>query len=111
MKAKGSNTGPAVAAYFLFKTLPTLVSALAIYLGYRLFILGVTGQASLSFDAKTVKGQLLNAAPGLFFAVGGIVALIVIVIKGVQIELNDKGVPTGEHDMVFRALQGRKHGQ
>lgn len=71
--------------YYTFKILPILAGALSIYLGYRLFILGVTGQASLSVDAHSVKGQLLNAAPGLFFAVGGIVAIIVSIWKGVQI--------------------------
>ena len=71
--------------YFAFKILPTLVAAFSIYLGYRLFILGVTGQASLSVNTQTVSGQLLNAAPGLFFAVGGIVTLIIVVWKSVDL--------------------------
>jgi hypothetical protein len=50
-------------------------SCVAIYLGYRLFILGVTGQASLSVESKTVSAQLINAAPGLFFAIGGLTTL------------------------------------
>ncbi len=75
----------ATAMYFVFKTIPAVGAIFAIYLGYRLFILGVTGQASLSVESKSVSGQLLNAAPGLFFAVGGIVVLIVVVWKGVQV--------------------------
>jgi hypothetical protein len=59
-----------------------IISGIAIYLGYKLFVLGVTGQASLSVDTKSISGQLLNAAPGLFFAVGGIIALITSVWKG-----------------------------
>ena len=69
--------------------LPILVSGFSIFLGYRLFILGVTGQASISVDTGTIKGQLINAAPGLFFAVGGIVALVVIVATGVDISFTN----------------------
>lgn len=71
--------------YYAFKIIPMLVGAMSIYLGYRLFILGVTGQASLSLNAHSVSGQLINAAPGLFFAVGGTVANVAAVWKGVQI--------------------------
>jgi glucose uptake protein GlcU len=72
--------------YYIFKIVPLLIAAGSIYLGYRLFILGVTGQASLSIDTHSVKGQLLNATPGLFFAVGGIAIVIATVCKGVQID-------------------------
>jgi len=85
------NTNLMLSLYYTFKTLPLLVSALSMYLGYRLFILGVTGQASLSVESKTVKGQLLNAAPGLFFAVGGVIAMIVVVWKGVSISFDATG--------------------
>lgn len=74
--------------YYVFKILPTLIAGMCIYLGYRLFILGVTGQASLSLESHKVSGQLLNAAPGLFFAVGGVIALIISVCKGVQISFD-----------------------
>lgn len=75
----------ATAMYFLFKTIPAIGGILSIYLGYRLFILGVTGQASLSIESKSVGGQLLNAAPGLFFAIGGVVILVSVVRKGVKV--------------------------
>jgi hypothetical protein len=77
--------------YYIFKIIPMLIGGLSIYLGYRLFILGVTGQASLSVNAKTVGGQLLNAAPGLFFALGGIAANIAAVWKGVDISFERNG--------------------
>jgi hypothetical protein len=80
------STNMAFILYYSFKVLPMLIGAFAIWLGYKLFILGVTGQASLSVESQTVSGQLLNAAPGLFFAVGGIVAVIVSVWKGVSID-------------------------
>ncbi|SRR6266481_3141232 len=72
--------------YFLFKMLPFPIGALSIYLGYRLFVLGVTGQASLVVNSTTVSGQLVNAAPGLFFAIGGFAIVIATIMKGVQYE-------------------------
>ncbi len=90
MALKHLQNGPsgnlALILYFMFKLALVIVSGLSIYLGYKLFILGVSGEASLSVNAKDIGGQLLNAAPGLFFAVGGIAALIVIAIKGVEIK-------------------------
>jgi len=82
---QGPNQRLALILYFGFKISLVLVSGVSIYLGYRLFILGVTGEASISVDARDISGQLLNAAPGLFFAVGGIIALIIIAIKGVEV--------------------------
>jgi hypothetical protein len=71
------------AMYYIFKLAAPVVSCVAIYLGYRLFILGVTGQASLSVESKTVGAQLINAAPGLFFAIGGLTTLGISTFKGV----------------------------
>jgi len=85
------NHNLAFVLYYLFKMLPMGLAGMAIYLGYKLFILGVTGQASITVSTETIGGQLLNAAPGLFFAVGGIVALIISVWKGVQIDFNNHG--------------------
>ena len=82
-----------VALYFLFKMLPALGGIFAIYLGYRLFILGVTGQASLSLNSQSVSGQLLNAAPGLFFAIGGVVILFMVVLKSAELHFT----PGEEH--------------
>lgn len=88
---KGANQNLVFAYYYAFKIVPMIVAGVSIYLGYRLFILGVTGQASISVESKTIGGQLLNAAPGLFFAVGGIVTLIVSVWKGVRIDFGRDG--------------------
>lgn len=79
-----SNGNHATYLYFVFKILGLLVPGLAIYLGYDLFLLGVTGEASIVVNAKDISGQLINAAPGLFFAVGGIIALIVAIMKSVR---------------------------
>ncbi len=50
-----------IALYFTSKLVPMLVSAIAIFLGYKLFVLGVTGQASLVVNAHSLSGQLANA--------------------------------------------------
>jgi len=94
------NSNFVVTLYFFFKAIPTFVSAMAIYLGYKLFLLGVTGQASLSIEHDKVSGQLLNAAPGLFFAVGGLVVLGCSVFKGVQMRFmnNDPSITTRDND-------------
>ncbi len=86
-----ANSKFAFGLYYMFKIIPMLIGGMSIYLGYRLFILGVTGQASLSLNAKTVSGQLLNAAPGLFFTLGGIAANIAAVWKGVNIRFAGNG--------------------
>jgi hypothetical protein len=98
MQTKGPN-GLAVALYFTFKTIPATVAGFSIYLGYRLFILGVTGQASLSIQSQTISGQLANAAPGLFFAIGGFAALIASILKGVELNID------GDNSLAVRSLK------
>lgn len=82
----GPNQRLALILYFAFKICLVAVSGLSIWLGYHLFVLGVSGEASINVDAKGIGGQLLNAAPGLFFGVGGVIALIVIACKGVDVK-------------------------
>jgi hypothetical protein len=53
-------------------TLVILSGIFCIYLGHKLFIVGVTGEAGLGLESKGIKGQLINVSPGLFFAIGGI---------------------------------------
>src|SRR6267142_5008868 len=85
-----------IGLYFIFKIIPAIAALISFYFGYRLFILGVTGQASLSIDSHSVKGQLLNAAPGLFFAVGGIVVLVAVVWKDVSLHVASPGKGGGK---------------
>jgi hypothetical protein len=61
--------------HYLFKLVPVLISGMCIYLGYKLFVLGVTGEASLVVESKELSAQLINAAPGLFFTIGGIAGI------------------------------------
>ncbi|HEY6189325.1 MAG TPA: hypothetical protein VIW80_16855 [Pyrinomonadaceae bacterium] len=93
----------ATVLYFLFKIIPCLIACFAIYLGYKLFILGVTGQASLSVNSKDISGQLLNAAPGLFFAIGGVVVLIISVWKSASITSDYTGLPDGSRTRSYSA--------
>jgi hypothetical protein len=93
--AENVNANLAFVLYYLFKVIPFAFAAGATYLGYKLFVLGVTGQASLSVNTKSVSGQLLNAAPGLFFAIGGILTAVIAVWKGVQIEFGPSDNRTG----------------
>ena len=72
--------------FFILKYLGIIVSGMAIYLGYDLFILGVTGKASLSVELENTSMQLLNAAPSLFFAIGGLVNLGIVLWKPFRIK-------------------------
>ena len=78
----------------LFKSLPYFIGLFGIYLGYRLFILGVSGNASLSIDTKTIKGQLINASPGLLFALFGTAIIVTAIWKGgfISIRSTKKGL-------------------
>lgn len=60
----------------ILRLLSILIGGVSIYLGYQLFIKGITGKASLVVNANSIEGQLLNAAPGLFFAISGVVIII-----------------------------------
>ncbi len=100
-----TNGNLVISLYFILKMIPMFISGISIYLGYKLFILGVTGQASISINSNEVSGQLLNAAPGLFFAIGGIVGLIVSVIKGVKIDFRN-----GVDDIATNVSRGSYRG-
>ncbi len=72
------------ALYFIFKILTLVIPGYVVFLGYDLFIKGVTGSASLVVENKEISGQLLNAAPGLFFAVTGVICLGIAIWKGID---------------------------
>ena len=61
-----NNSRLALWLFFVLRLAPIAAAVFAIFLGYHLFILGVTGEASLIIGAEDVGGQLINAAPGLF---------------------------------------------
>jgi hypothetical protein len=85
-----SNT--ALRYYYIFKISTVMAPLLPIYLGYRLFILGVSGDASLIVESDTLDAQLINAAPGLILSVSGVAALIFVIVKGVKVTYADSGL-------------------
>lgn len=60
-----------------------------VILGFLLYKWGVTGKASLSVERSGVRFQLLNGAPGLFFALFG--AAILCLGIYMQLELPAEG--------------------
>lgn len=60
----------------ILRLISIMIGGFSIFLGYQLFIKGITGKASLVVNANTLGGQLLNAAPGLFFAIAGVIIVI-----------------------------------
>jgi len=50
-----------------------LVSALSIYLGYKLFVLGATGGFHFSSGIGGIRLDLVSVAPGLGFAFFGMI--------------------------------------
>ena len=49
------------------------VSALSIFLGYKLFVLGATGAFQFSSSLGSIKLNLISLAPGLGFALFGMI--------------------------------------
>ncbi len=61
------------------KVLALLLSGFICYLGYRLFLAGVGGTASLMVEHDSFKAQLVNATPGALFMLGGVVLAVLTV--------------------------------
>lgn len=62
------------------KIIAILVGTFISYLGYLLFLKGVSGNASLIAEHLTFKAQLINAAPGLFFMIGGVTIIVIVIV-------------------------------
>jgi hypothetical protein len=84
------NPNLPIVLHYTMRLTQVLASTCSLYLGYKLFILGVTGQASLSIESNTVSGQLTNAAPGLFFALTGCAGLIATIWRGSSVSIDKK---------------------
>jgi hypothetical protein len=68
----------------VLRFLSLVIGGFSIFLGYLLFVKGVTGDATLVVGAKTLNGQLLNAAPGLFFAISGVLIVFVSLYRKIE---------------------------
>lgn len=63
-------------AFYYLRELAEISAATVIaYFGYQLYVRGVPGQASAVLQTVGFKGYLVDAGPGLFFGIGGIVIL------------------------------------
>jgi len=67
-----------------------LIGSFLCWLGYRLFEIGVSGKASLSAERGKVKFQLLNASPGIFFALFGSIIVLISVSQRTKITEHTK---------------------
>lgn len=57
------------------KIIGMIIGFLCCWLGYKLFLAGVGGEAKLSVQKDKIKFQLLNAAPGIFFLIAGAIVI------------------------------------
>lgn len=94
--------------YAIAFRLAVIASGLAcVYMGYRLFILGVMpggGGSEIGADAGAIKLTVKNAAPGTVFATFGALLIIVMLVQGMP-ELNRTESAAGSE--VTRALTMR----
>jgi len=67
-----------------------LIGGFLCWLGYRLFEIGVSGKASLSAERGKVKFQLLNASPGIFFALFGSIVILISVSQKTKITTDSR---------------------
>ena len=80
------NTNLMMVFTFIYKICQLLVGGFITWLGYTLFIKGITGQVSIVVDTKGLNGQLINASPGVFLAIGGIIIIVMSIRKGLDID-------------------------
>lgn len=71
----------------LYKMVSLLVGGAFSYMGYRLFISGIWGNAgSLETHYENNRLVLKNAAPGTFFALFGAIIVSITLLKGLEFE-------------------------
>lgn len=80
-----TNQNLIITLYYCVKALPSVGAIFSIWVGYRLFVLGVGGTASLVVGAKDFTAQLTNATPGLFCIVVGLSILGVSAWRGTSV--------------------------
>jgi len=85
------------------RILIVLAGMLCIYLGYLLFVKGVSGKASLRAEFDRSKLQLANAMPGTFFSLFGAVVLVFAMRQPVVL---DAAIPAGSKPGATTAASG-----
>ena len=82
------------------KMLTIFVGGFFCWLGYRLFIMGVTGQFDFRGDLTGFTAQLVSGSPGLFFALLGAIIAIVAVRQRTTVETeNGKIIKIAKKEM------------
>ena len=80
-----------------YKIASLLVGAAFSYMGYRLFVSGLWGDAG-TFIAQDTNNKLVlkNAAPGTFFALFGTIIVLVTLAKGLEFRRHANELRTAE---------------
>lgn len=91
-----------VTTIYLFKGLVILVGLAFVYMGYKLFIKGITAPAgSFTGEVGDKKLKLVRFAPGIFFALVGSVVVVVGSTRQFSISMPD-GTPTDSKGAMSR---------
>lgn len=79
-----------IVALTSYKLASLFVGAVFAYMGYRLFMSGVWGEAG-DVEAQFQDNKLVvkRAAPGTFFALFGAIVISVTIFKGLQLKDNE----------------------
>lgn len=85
-KAELSEAKGFLLLFIVFKLAVIGVSAFIMYLGYKLFILGVTGSITIVVGSDVLSAKLINASPGVIVFIGGFIILCIIAKKGLPID-------------------------
>ncbi len=69
-----------------YKVVVLVIGFLFAFLGYKLFIRGITGGFKLSAEYKGIKADLISASPGIFFILTGTIIISIVIYKGLTLE-------------------------
>lgn len=81
-----------IVALTSYKLASLFVGLAFAYMGYRLFMAGVWGEAG-DVEAQFQDNKLVvkRAAPGTFFALFGAIVICVTIYKGLELKVNESG--------------------
>jgi hypothetical protein len=74
------------ASLVTYKIVILVVGFLFAFLGYKLFLKGISGGFKLSAEYKGVKADLISASPGIFFILTGTIIIGIGLYKGLTFE-------------------------
>lgn len=86
-----------ILAVSIFKAALIVSGSVCVYLGYRLFRLGIVGESDVEAGADTYKLTIKRAAPGSVFALFGAILVGITAYKGLDIEYG-KESGTGQRE-------------